>query len=205
MFGRRGKAASARKRARRTRDLIAEGASDLERWGDAASFHADWDERARRAAAFVPDGSKVLDLGCGVMALQRFLAPGCTYWPADLVPRTPNTVVVDLNAGEFPPGDFDWIVALGVLEYIHDPAGLLRRAAVQAQHLAVSYCCDTSGDAGYRRGQGWVNDHPAESIRGLLEASGARALREIVFERAHHHTQLLWLCRSERYGRSASS
>jgi hypothetical protein len=49
------------------------------------------DERAAFAAQFIPVGARVLELGCGRMALKRFLPNGCSYQGCDLVTRDDAT------------------------------------------------------------------------------------------------------------------
>jgi hypothetical protein len=60
---------------------------------------------------------------------------------ADIVKRDADTIVVDLNRQEFPPGDYDWIVSLGVLVYIRDVAWVLRQCAAAAPNLVFTYRC----------------------------------------------------------------
>jgi hypothetical protein len=66
----------------RRKAVIADGSTDRERWEDPGQLEAAWDGRAARAAAYIPRGAQVLDLGCGAMALERFLPMGCRYQPA---------------------------------------------------------------------------------------------------------------------------
>src|SRR5262245_38486113 len=105
------------------RNLALAKKTDFDRWSDIESLELAWDQRAEVAAGFVPAGSRVLDIGCGRMALSRFLPNGCIYQPCDLVARDNRTIVCDLNAGQFPSaqaGGSDVIVMLGLLEYIVD-------------------------------------------------------------------------------------
>lgn len=112
-------------------------------WRDATMLVHDgepkWTERARLASRFIDPGSRVLDLGCGLMALRRFLPDNCSYVPSDFVPRGPETEVADLNAGEFPDGEFDVITMMGVLEYLSAPECVLREARRHAPRLLLSY------------------------------------------------------------------
>lgn len=64
-------------RLRRSRELIATGASDIARWNDERNLDPVWDGRARIAARLIGQGSRVLDIGCGNMALEAFLPAGC--------------------------------------------------------------------------------------------------------------------------------
>jgi hypothetical protein len=83
------------------------------------SLEASRDRRAELAAQFIPSGSRVLDLRCGDMSLQRFLPHGCNYRGCDLAVRDAQAIGRDVSTGQFPTEpatDADIIVALGLLE-----------------------------------------------------------------------------------------
>ena len=109
-------------------------------WGNA------YPERAEHAASLVPAGARVLDLGAGSMVLRRYLQPNVRYTSADIIKRDSDTIIVDLNKQEFPPGEYDWIVALGVLVYIRDVAWVLRQCAAAAPNLLFTYRCYDPAD-----------------------------------------------------------
>lgn len=146
-------------RLERVSQLIDERASDTERWRN--PLHADGaldHSRSQRVAGIIPPGVSVLDLGCGAMALQQYLAPGCRYHPADLVPRGGDSQVVDLNKGQFPVGQFDWITLLGVLEYVFDPLAVLKACRAAGSHLIIDYNSMWLDEPQRRRLCGWVSD-----------------------------------------------
>lgn len=159
--------------ADRRKAVIAAGGTDRPRWEDPAQLEAAWDQRAARAAAFIPRGAAVLDLGCGAMALERFLPMGCRYQPCDLTARDARTLVCDFNAGEFPAGQAcDVATVLGVLEYIYDAPAFLKRLRALNCPVVMSYCL--AGDRGPadRRALGWVNDFTRDQLSGLIAAAG---------------------------------
>jgi hypothetical protein len=184
-------------RAQRTERLIAEGASDVARWSQPVNLATQWDSRAQRAAAFIPAGARVLDLGCGMMALRQALKPGCTYTPADIVAREPGCLVIDLNKREFPAGQYDWVTFLGVLEYIHDAGWPLRQARTVAPDLLLTYCADITRGAAtpQRRGMGWVNDFDLPAMRQLIQSSGWKIATENVDKQGVHNHQIMFVCR----------
>ena len=181
-------------RARLTEKLIEEGGTDTPRWAQMNSLATQWDSRAAIAAELIGENARVLDIGAGAMTLGTLLGAGCTYQPADVVERRPGCFVVDLNKQEFPPGDYDWITFLGVLEYVHDFEWPLRRAAQSAPRMIVTYCSYIGGDIAIRRGMGWVNDIPAAEFQAAIERSGWKVedVREV--KRGPTNIQLMFRC-----------
>jgi len=162
--------------------LVAAGKTDRARWADPENLQPAWDGRAQLAARMIRSGARVLDLGCGAMALERFLPPGCAYIPCDLVARDSRTLVCDFNAGEFPVGlDCDEAVALGVLEYLFDAPAFLAELRRLERPVVMSYCVAGGRSVEARRALGWVNDFTAEAFEALLEAAGFSVVaREMV-------------------------
>jgi hypothetical protein len=178
-------------RRRWTKLLIAARSTDGARWADPANLEAGSHERAERAAAHIAEGSHILDLGAGLMKLRDAAPPGIRYTPADLILRDPAGLVVDLNSGDFPAGTFDGIVMLEVLEYMHDPQGVLARARSAAPRLILSYRSHRGGDTGERRAEGIFNDFTREEILSLLEAAD---WKPVATEDGPGYT--LYLCRA---------
>ncbi len=158
-------------RRRWTRTLIAAQGTDGARWADPANLEPGAQERARRAAVHIADGSHVLDLGAGLMKVRDFAPADIGYTPADLVLRDPAGIVVDLNSGAFPPGSYDGVVMLELLEYMHDPHGVLARARTAAPRLLLSYRLHDGSDAGERRAEGIFNDLTRTQLLTVLEAT----------------------------------
>lgn len=162
--------------AERRKQVIGAGESDITRWSDPTQLEPAWDARAAVAANLIPAGTRVLDIGCGAMALERYLPYACTYQPSDIVARDARTVVADLNAGG-PPleavGRADLIVMLGVWEYIYKPEALFAAFAATGKPILCSYCDATlTPDAARRRSLGWVNDFKLPELLALARASG---------------------------------
>ncbi|WP_319533456.1 methyltransferase domain-containing protein [uncultured Cohaesibacter sp.] len=105
-----------------------------ENWQDETLLQKErWLPRAKRACMFVRPGEHVLDLGCGYQLPRQFLEPACTYTPCDISQRTPDTIVCDLNKGEFPEGQFDTALVLGVWEYTPNIDFILDRLRQQVK------------------------------------------------------------------------
>ncbi len=91
-------------------------------------FYEKWRERAKVTASFIKPNSRVLDLGCGSGLLRDYLPEGCTWHGYDIEPLSPDIRYIDLDAGEFPQGEYDYI-SLFVLAWLRDPKPCLKWAA----------------------------------------------------------------------------
>ena len=134
-------------------------------------------QRARMAAFQIPKGSSVLDVGAGSLVLKRFLRPGIRYQPCDLYSRGPGCLVADLNAGEFPTGDFDWVTMLGVLQFLNDPAWAVAQCRLVARSAIFSYSptineTPTPGEIAWRRNEGWVNEYNRKQYMQIVSDAG---------------------------------
>ena len=111
------------------------------------------------------------------MALKRLLPNGCHYQGCDLTAREPDTVVCDLNAGEFPSEaavQADVIVMLGVLEQIVDVENLFTHLRFCKRDLVLSYCAtDLTGKCD-RAALGWINHFSFFELARLFDRYGFR-------------------------------
>jgi hypothetical protein len=156
-------------------------ATDAARWSDPHAFEPAQglahDERAQFAAQFIPAGARVLELGCGRMALRRYLPNGCAYQGCDLTARAEGTIVCDLNAGEFPTEAAmaaDIIVMLGVLETIADAETFFTHLRFCKRDLVLSYCAtDLTGKCD-RAALGYINHFSYFELARLFDRFGFR-------------------------------
>jgi FkbM family methyltransferase len=165
--------------------------SDGIRWADPAELEKGAEARAVATARFIAPGSRVLDVGCGSMALSRHLPPGCSYQPADLIARSDTCAVMDLNQSQFPQGAYDVVALLEVLEYVHDVDGLLRRCRAAAQRLLISYQPRTSDQLALRREKGFLSDLRAEDLASALEKNGFS-----IAAKAELGAAIIWSCQA---------
>ncbi|MGB6744231.1 MAG: tetratricopeptide repeat protein [Terracidiphilus sp.] len=187
---------------KRRRVAIAAGHTDRERWADETQLEAAWDGRAKFAADYIPSGAAVLDLGCGRMALEKFLPSDCRYIPCDLVRRDARTIVCDFNAGSYPDAqaqDADMVSFLGVLEYVFDPLKFLSHVREWKHPVVMSYCAtDGIGGREHRRNLGWVNDFSYNELVGLLGQAG------FSIQRADRADSVQWLFRLQPHAPAAA-
>jgi hypothetical protein len=163
--------------------------TDHRRWADSRSLDESWEPRTRKAAALVPNRSRVIEFGAGNRILERYLDPSCTYVASDIVDRGPGTIVCDLNRRPLPElgaGVFDVAVLMGVLEYLRDVPSVLDWLAKHVPVCVVSYACAAA--SGYslrtmlrtvaRLKSGWMNNYREEELRSLFRERGFVSLRE---------------------------
>jgi hypothetical protein len=157
------------------RNLALEKQTDLGRWSNADALEQAWDLRAEMAAELIPAGARVLDLGCGGMALRKFLPPQCTYQACDLVARDADTIVCDFNAGAFPTapaGEADLITLLGVLEYVIDLDGFMAHLQESNCDIVASYCPQDYSTGVDRPSLGWLNNLTLQDLAELFARFG---------------------------------
>jgi hypothetical protein len=142
------------------------------RWLDDSSLDESWDERPRLMARGIGPGNRVVDLGAGAQALRSDLPAGCTYVPVDVVRRTPDTIVCDLNRGDLPRLTADYLIASGVIEYITDVDRLIKWMTSVAPNVVISYEAADGQTRYHRRRSGWVNDYTNSEVRELLCRNG---------------------------------
>jgi len=153
------------------RSAVAERRTLIERWRDMGEkVSPGRDERARIAASFIPAGLCVVDVGCGsMMPLERHLPQGTRYIPVDVARRDDRTIVVDLNLAPLPDFGADYVVALGLLEYLNDVPGFLRQIPCNA---VLSYAPADQQKPRDRAESGWVNGYTVDAVSRLCQDAG---------------------------------
>lgn len=147
---------------------------DRQKWGAPSNYKPDWATRGALAARHIRDGARVLEIGTGGGAFRQLVADRCRYTGADLQPLDEKTLALDIENDPIPPGPWDAIVLLGVLEYLYDPLAALRKVGAAAQSVVLSYCVPCRPDPQpHRRARGWTN---ALSEQDLTSATGAAGL-----------------------------
>lgn len=112
------------------------------RWQEAGVFKSIFEIRVSCMANLIAADSKsVLDLGCGEMFLRKYLRDGIAYYPCDYVARDDNTIICDLNKGEYPNIHTDTVFMSGILEHIDCCEEVIHKACSYAEReIIVSYC-----------------------------------------------------------------
>ena len=157
------------------------GIADFDRWADLGNHDPQWDRRSEQIADLIPARSRIVEFGAGRRQLERYLPPGCVYFPSDLVSRGPGTIVCDLNARPLPDLsalNLDVAVFGGVLEYLVDLYGVAAWLARQAPLCIASYECAFSRPGSLARmveslarvRAGWVNTYNEDQLREIFAA-----------------------------------
>jgi glycosyltransferase involved in cell wall biosynthesis len=183
-------------RRRLTQQVIAEKSTLLDRWITlpAETGNEAWDKRARLAADLVAGEPAVVDLGCGMMCLEKHLAPGVRYLPVDVVARDDRTVLADLNREPLPKLPADCIVVCGLLEYIHDVPKLLTAMAKHYKTIVISYnSTDTVPAIAERQSHAWVNNFTVTTLEAAFADAGLKIQdkrdlgQQVLWKLGSHH------------------
>ena len=85
------------------------------------------------------NSSSLLDIGCGSMSLKDFLDPQISYFPADIHKRSPDCALIDINEDKYPKGAYDFICAIGVIEYFKFPETFFKNISSMCSYLICTY------------------------------------------------------------------
>jgi hypothetical protein len=162
----------------RRKEVIKNKSTDLHRWSEPKNFESSWEARSLLTADLIPAGSVVLDIGCGMMSLEKHLPFGCKYMPMDLVKRDHRTLICDLNHDRLPTkasSEADVITMLGVFEYIYDVKSVFQQLHSTGKTLIFSYCGKERNVNFDRKSNGWVNDYETNEILDIARSCGYMA------------------------------
>lgn len=122
--------------------LKKEKQSDINRWKNSNELFEDWDQRTSILGNYITTGSKVIEFGSGNMSLNKMLPKNCTYTPSDIVKRTEETIVCDLNEPiSFDLSLYNTAVFSGVFEYVYDIDTVFKQLEKHIPHIILSYAC----------------------------------------------------------------
>jgi hypothetical protein len=142
-----------------TLNLKTKKQSDTGRWQDSKELYEDWNERTAILARLVHPGSSVIEFGAGNMSLRKELPENCTYTPSDIVKRTDDTIVCDLNNPiSFELFVYNTAVFSGVLEYVYDVDAVFKALQPHIHYIILSYACSDTCRHN-RLAQGWLSDY----------------------------------------------
>ena len=142
--------------------------SNLLRWTGNEAISSRWAKRAEIVGKMIPPQASVLDIGCGNQILTEFLFKSVKYTPADIIARTEDTIILDIDKEIWPTGKWDYITACGVLEYIHDLNSFFKNSTPLAKNIILTYHISHNRqtlDGKKRRAQlGWLSNYSLADI-----------------------------------------
>ncbi|CAN7632012.1 methyltransferase domain-containing protein [Pararhizobium sp. LjRoot238] len=191
---------SEKERIALTERAITERRTVTERWSTLEQTEAEpWKPRARIAARLLGTPRSVLDLGCGVMALEELLPSATTYYPVDVVSRDSRTIVCDFNNASPPRIKAEAVTCLGLLEYLFAPEALLNTLSWRHDRAVISYCItDAPKPVVERRAHAWVNGMSSQQVEALFHATGWNILQRQLVDQI----QMIWLLERKAERRS---
>ena len=169
---------------------------DRKRWGDPKSYSPPWSSRAEMASGLIPDGASILEIGVGAGDFRNRVQGRCRYEGADLAPLEDTTLILNLETDPSPDKEYDFVVLLGVLEYIYEPENAARKLCAAAPNVVCSYCCrlenaSTADVADQRGGMGWVNDFTHDEFVALFSNNSFSVQSSRIYNKAEYFEQVL--------------
>lgn len=142
--------------------------SDINRWKNSNELFEDWNQRTAILGSYVSPGAKVIEFGSGNMSLKAELPENCTYTPSDIVKRTEETIVCDLNQPiSFDLSIYDTAIFSGVFEYVYDVDAVFKQLEKHVDHLILSYACSDICTHN-RLVNGWLSDFTQKQLLDIF-------------------------------------
>jgi hypothetical protein len=160
-------------------------------WSSSAEFDEAWKRRIELMARYIDGPGRVADFGCGMMWLKPLLPAANSYLGIDCLPRTPETIVLDLNRDSLDGVHADIAFLSGVLEYVEDVPGFVQKLKSRGfRQVILSYCTlEQHPDMPTRLNCNWVSH---ESIFSLLGAFLPDFQLTGIDDVNHHNTILVF-------------
>jgi len=150
---------------------------------------------------------RLADLGCGNQRLRsslqsEFGSTRIVYRGFDIHPQADDVAFFDVRQAA-PPGEWDVVAMLGVLEYVEDLPAALRRLAGAAPWYLVSHVVSDGRPAAEseRRRYGWTRLPSAAELSQELAQAGFTVAGHRLLDEGRTG---LWVCRSNPAGRPAA-
>ncbi len=171
-------------------------------WADLDN-NIDWDLMRFRVEMFsewiTADIRSIVDYGAGRMYLREYVPPEVEYFPVDYIRRNEQTILCDLNSGEFPDIRSDAAVCSGVLEFIFTAEQLLTHVCNHTNKMVIlSYLgIENFPDIKGRRASAYVSDLSDTQISELMTSKGFH-LEKKVPDPVNSACQVYLFCRAPK-------
>lgn len=150
--------------------------SDINRWKNSSELFEDWNERTSILGKYVNPGARVIEFGSGNMSLKTELPANCTYTPSDIVKRSEETIVCDLNQPiTFDLSAYDTAVFSGVFEYVYDIDSVFKQLEKHIPNVILSYACDDICNHN-RLTHGWLSEFTEKQLLDIFDKNNYEVL-----------------------------
>lgn len=171
--------------------------SNSDKWGNSSSYKPNWIQRAKIAAAFIPNGVKVFEVGSGIGDFAKLISSRVNYQGSDLEPLNKNFLKLNLDTDEIPVQLVDFFVFLGVFEYLKNPQNAALKICQVTDNIVCSYCCKTdafdhSKSNNSRRKDGWSTDFSKSEFLSHFQAQGFYLITEKLFNSTLDYNQYVF-------------
>ena len=155
----------------------------------------EWSEREKTVQKLVPEGHSVIEFGAGKAILREYFLNRNFYVATDIVIRPQIDAVIDLDNPPLDLVDFDYGIALGVLEYLSDLDKALTFIGNKCQNLIFSYCENKPGIRNQirRRLNGWRNHRSMQDLVHTLSDNHYDLVHIELLEKTRHFNQFLFM------------
>jgi hypothetical protein len=160
--------------------------SDYLRWGRRDSFRPSWNERTATLAGLIPeDTNTLIEFGCGVGFLQECLPETIKYTGSDMVGRTPDTLVMDINLQPYYHHHDHYDVAFlsGVMEYVsHKKVPAFIDYLNEISDVVIVSYSDMAYDKTVSKKEGWANWYNQNQMIRLFTGRGFELDERLVWK-----------------------
>ena len=166
-------------------------------WGKSSSYNPNWIQRAKIAAAIIPNGVKVLEAGSGVGDFAKLISSRVNFQGSDLEPLNKNFLRLNLDVDEIPIPEVDYFVFLGVFEYLKYSQNAAIKICQVTQNIVCSYCCkkEEFSDSKFtnaRRSRGWSTDLSKSEFLSHFYAHGFYLITETLLNSTPDFNQFIF-------------
>lgn len=140
----------------------------LNRW---ITCKESYNERIQLMSRYITSESSVLDIGCGQETLKKYLPKNCKYTGCDLIQRSSDTLVINVNTWFILPDIYKYIFCSGVLEYINNLPRFLTTIRFWGNEFIFSYACKQSSIE-ERQKSDWVNHYTYNELITIFKQYG---------------------------------
>jgi SAM-dependent methyltransferase len=161
--------------------------------------HDRYPDRLEMINSCIIPNSKVLDLGCGDGYLKSILPDGCTYVGVDNVNGNAD-LSCNFNLGEFPPLEkYEFVVASGLLEYIHNLGVFLSNIKKYGGTFIVSFnCFDGLLSRFVFKKKEWVNNLTYSEIINIFNYASLFLNERIPYRYTTFLTEYIFVFKKQR-------